>query len=156
MRQNFDPIWSEALVSNYLLCDYLGLTFQVVAYGRFNCIKVLLLHFFSEPEKKIISLTLLIVVQSINTDCASGAAHSSKINFSLLLAFTTSSLTDELSYGVNCIVLFQKPPITTNLQEFLVLHAHGCRFAFVLAHQTTFSTQPERDEKQFLLLNFRS
>ena len=58
MRQNFDPIWSEALVSNYLLCnyllcDYLGLTFQVVAYGRFNCIKVLLLHFFLTRKKKL-------------------------------------------------------------------------------------------------------
>ena len=53
MRQNFDPIWSEALVSNHLLCDYLGLTFQVVAYGRFNRIKVLLLHFFSHQKKKI-------------------------------------------------------------------------------------------------------
>ena len=52
---------------------------------------------------------------------------------------------------MDCIGLFQKlhVTVTTNLQEFLFLHARGCHFVLiVLAHQTTFSTQPEKDFKK--------
>ena len=69
-----------------LVSDYLGLTFQVVAYyGRLNCILRSSSYIFSPHQTKIISFTLLIF--KVQWQIVLRAAHSSKINFSLFVGF---------------------------------------------------------------------